>query len=339
MPIKGLSDKMRLPRKGIIRIGEKDEKRGFPKAVDHFISPPEVQAIYGAAPKELAVRFPFETVEENYEETLKAYKSGGKLFCKGDGEKANRSDGQGGMLEIDCPYHDCEFFKRKECKAIGVLTFILPEVSISGAYQIWTSSLHSMGNIRATLTQMKRLFGKLSTIPMIVKVTMVKKNPWVKDKAGNKKQVTVEVPIISVECNLPLEEVKYLASLPAKSLDADTYPEDLHGAGSHVDDIPVEEGSVVDIESGEVIETVSEVTINPVAKDFLELSKYIEDNTGFNMIEKFMTVPNGDGGVRRPTIEMIKGWSSSSEIAYLAKTINAIKAEYGVTGGEYATKS
>ena len=41
MPIKGLTERVRVPRLGKIRIGEKTDK-GYPRSLDHFECPDEV---------------------------------------------------------------------------------------------------------------------------------------------------------------------------------------------------------------------------------------------------------------------------------------------------------
>jgi len=54
--IEGLSDRRRLPRLGIIRLGIKaiSEKTGneYPKEVPYFVAPDEVRSIYGEQPTE-----------------------------------------------------------------------------------------------------------------------------------------------------------------------------------------------------------------------------------------------------------------------------------------------
>ena len=60
-PIKGISDRPRLPRLGKIRLGIKVEEEGkkpYPRAVDYFVCPPEVQAVLGEKPRSLPIAFP-----------------------------------------------------------------------------------------------------------------------------------------------------------------------------------------------------------------------------------------------------------------------------------------
>ena len=65
MPIKGVTDIVRMPRLGKIHLGVKVEgdRSTYPRAVDYFVCPPEVVAIHGEKPKELDVMFPNEDDE------------------------------------------------------------------------------------------------------------------------------------------------------------------------------------------------------------------------------------------------------------------------------------
>ena len=68
MSIKGVSDIRRLPRLGKIRLGIKEtsSKTGneYPKSVDYFVCPLEVQAVYGEKPRMLDIVFPAEDIED-----------------------------------------------------------------------------------------------------------------------------------------------------------------------------------------------------------------------------------------------------------------------------------
>ena len=63
MPIKGISEVRRLPRLGKIRLGIKvqgDKKNPYPRAVDYFVVPEEIQPCVGEKPKKLSIMFPVE---------------------------------------------------------------------------------------------------------------------------------------------------------------------------------------------------------------------------------------------------------------------------------------
>ncbi|MDI6825475.1 MAG: hypothetical protein QME87_14175, partial [Bacillota bacterium] len=102
MPIKGWKV-VRLPRCGKIALGRRDEQ-GLPRAVDYFITPPEVQTVYEALYKregreceyddegtlkirELDIMIPVDDEDTFAPYWLKRY-GGMSLICRGDGETA-----------------------------------------------------------------------------------------------------------------------------------------------------------------------------------------------------------------------------------------------------------
>lgn len=91
--IKGVSDLRRLPRLGKIRLGIKQRSRSgqeHPVELGYFVSPPEVQKVYGEQPKELLIMFPVEDVTQIFPQAYKWYGANAGLKCKGDGETAIR---------------------------------------------------------------------------------------------------------------------------------------------------------------------------------------------------------------------------------------------------------
>ena len=93
MAIKGLSDVVRLPRLGKIRLGERVVNEGgkeYPRATEHFVAPPEVQAVYGAAPTSLEIMFPVEDQGVFASQFYRSYSRSRGLVCKGDGDRAAR---------------------------------------------------------------------------------------------------------------------------------------------------------------------------------------------------------------------------------------------------------
>ena len=93
MAIKGLSDVVRLPRLGKIRLGERVVNEGgkeYPRATEHFVAPPEVQAVYGAAPTSLEIMFPVEDQGVFASQFYRSYSRTRGLVCKGDGDRAAR---------------------------------------------------------------------------------------------------------------------------------------------------------------------------------------------------------------------------------------------------------
>lgn len=209
--IKGLSDIRRLPRLGKIRLGIKLQKKypdtgkvvEYPKEVDYFVCPPEVQAVYGERPKALEVMFPPADETRFFPQQYKAYVHQG-LRCRGDGELALRraadlvwtrkSDGAvlddarnriaqalpegvsaadaikaldpNDLIEIKCP---CPLLEDGTCRRQGVLFVILPKISMGGVYQITTGSFHNIVAINSIVDWLRGLFeGQCELIPFIL---------------------------------------------------------------------------------------------------------------------------------------------------------------------------
>ena len=173
--IVGLSTTMRMPRLGKIRLGIKAKTaKGveYPKDVDYFVCPPEVQEVYGPMPKELDVLIPSTDPALYFPQALKWYK-GARLVCKGNGETATRIDtATGNMFEMACP---CEHLKdpqtnpKGECTARANLMVILPKVSMGGAYQIDTGSNNNIINLNSTMNWIMSMIGRVAWVPLTLK--------------------------------------------------------------------------------------------------------------------------------------------------------------------------
>lgn len=95
MPIDNLSEIRRLPRLGIIRLGEKAESangKAYPKKLEYFNlkDAPGVAAVFGEKPKTIEIMLPHEDAEVFFPQWRKAYGKSTGLFCKGDGKNASR---------------------------------------------------------------------------------------------------------------------------------------------------------------------------------------------------------------------------------------------------------
>src|SRR3990167_8173196 len=89
MPIKNLSDVVRLPRIGKIHLGTRDPERGFPRKSEFFVFPPDhsdykkLVKLYGEKPKELPILIPVEEDEVWCTQYYRAYNQTYGLVCKG----------------------------------------------------------------------------------------------------------------------------------------------------------------------------------------------------------------------------------------------------------------
>ena len=216
--IPGISNVRRLPRLGVIRLGEKaisSKGSPYPKALDHFNfkDAPAVAAVYGENCKELDIMFPVEDQDVFFDQSLKAYRKSG-LFCRcSDGQTATRvrlglSDGKGTpvpagkpydpvgedylsktgedveighMFEMPCAYQECEFFKRDLCKGIGRMMFLLPKVPQFGCWQITTSSWNTMVSVNNYIHAIRAAAGRISMIPL--KLRLIPQQAQVEGKA------------------------------------------------------------------------------------------------------------------------------------------------------------
>ena len=185
MPIKGITDRLRLPRVGKIRLGikvttknKKGEDVTYPKATDYFVWPepdaPGGQHLaqlieeYGAKPNELKVVLPLDDEELIAPQWYKCYSRTRGLICRGDGENATRvvdtttgylpgKDTTGTkMVPMLCAGRECpEYGGKIGCGEVMNLQVMLPNISGLGVWQIDTGSIHSIRNINDNLAMLR----------------------------------------------------------------------------------------------------------------------------------------------------------------------------------------
>ncbi len=185
MPIKDLSDAVRLPRLGKIHLGTRHPEKGYPMKADHFVFPKDhpdydkLVEMFGQEPKQLKVLIPVEDEEAWASQYYKSYNQTYGLVCKGDGVTAMRmidiktrklpvsnAVGTVSLEEMPCLGTDCPEYKEKKCKEVMNLRFILPEIPGLGVWQIDTGSKNSILNINSCAEIIKRAFGRISMIPL-----------------------------------------------------------------------------------------------------------------------------------------------------------------------------
>ncbi len=187
MPIKGLSETVRLPRLGKIHLGIKAKSKTgveHPQKTDYFVFPKDhsdyeaLVKIFGEKPKELRILIPVEDEEQWATQYYKAYDRTHGLVCKGDGESATRMvDTKTGDLtskdtttvalkEMTCAGKACPEYKAKKCQEVMNLRFILPEVPGLGVWQIDTGSINSILNINACAKMIRGTFGRITLVPL-----------------------------------------------------------------------------------------------------------------------------------------------------------------------------
>lgn len=159
----------RLPRLGKIRLGIKAKNAAgveYPKEVDYFVVPDEVQRVYGAKPLSLGMIFPTNDDTQIYTQFYASYGSNGKIKCRGDGNKAERRDEKGDFFGVPCPGPAaCDFAKQHGCSARYILQGFLPKVSMSGIYELNTGSITGDINIRSGFGLSLMLFNRIRGVP------------------------------------------------------------------------------------------------------------------------------------------------------------------------------
>ncbi len=232
-PIKGLSETRRLPRLGKIHLGIKKTKvvNGreveYPSAVDYFVFPEdnplydELIKVFEKKPKELRILIPLDDEERWASQYYRCYSRTRGLICKGDGETAirmvdmrtgalaNRDSTEVVMKEVPCQGRDCPDYE-EQCREIMNLQFLLPEVPGLGVWQIDTSSINSIRNINSAAELVKRIYGRVSMIPLLLTIEPQE----VQDSEGKKRIVK----ILNLRTNRTLLEMMETITKPTPEM-------------------------------------------------------------------------------------------------------------------------
>ena len=220
MPIKGVTEVIRLPRLGKIRLGikrETDDGVPYPLPTDYFVCPEEVQKIFGEKPKELRVMFPTEDETQWASQYLRCYSATRALICRGDGLVAvSRADvhssNQAGqesesteLREVTCNPAKCVYYQQGPCRRVMNLQFLLPDCPGLGVYQLDTSSVYSMVRVNSALKLIRGVCGRLSMIPLSLRLVEQEVRP-----EGIKKTVRV----LNLSARYSLAEIQRYAQMP-----------------------------------------------------------------------------------------------------------------------------
>ena len=183
MPIKNLTEQLRMPRLGKIHLGVKKlTAKGveYPTATDYFVCPDEVKKVYGDKPKQLPIMIPTEDSEYWASQYYRAYSQTRGLICRGDGEIYHR------MVDIEtkeiagkdtknvawvagvCAGQDCPIYQDKKCSEMMCLQFMLPDVPGVGVWQVDTGSINSIRNINSEAHLIRQLCGHISMLPLLL---------------------------------------------------------------------------------------------------------------------------------------------------------------------------
>jgi len=246
MPVRGLTDRRRLPRIGKVRLGYRDEK-GVPHALDHFCvrednstSGSAVEAfleVYKTEPRELDIMLPTDDVEDWCDPYYRMFSQSWKAVCRGDGETAEakwdpnqdgpRPEGVDGGTwankhsqtwvprTIPCMAERCPMQQgdRPQCRLSLNFFFLLPKVRGIGAWQLDTRSIHGVRALLDSVALIRSVTGgRIRGLPLQLRLVPREVAP------PNVKKKTVHV----LELSLPgftLEDLLRAAqSLPEKAL-------------------------------------------------------------------------------------------------------------------------
>lgn len=215
-PIKGISEIIRLPRLGKIRLGikrEGDDGNPYPVPTDYFVCPDEVRQVFGDKPKELRIMFPTENSEQWASQYLRCYSTSNELICRGDGETAMSRidktiaeiDSNSGLKEIICNPNSCSYYQSGRCRRVMNLQFLLPDCPGFGVYQLDTTSYHSMKNINSALAFIRGICQRVSMIPLSLQLVEQDVAPegWLKTAY-----------VLSLTCPYSVAEVQRYAMVP-----------------------------------------------------------------------------------------------------------------------------
>jgi hypothetical protein len=215
-PIKGVSEIIRLPRLGKIRLGTKTENGEGCTCLlpaDHFICPDEVKKVFGEKPRELPIMFPTENSEQWASQYFRLYSASGKLVCRGDGETAlvmighenEAGRGLGDLEEIECDPRMCHYYRAGDCRRVMNLQFLLPDCPGFGVYQLDTGSYHSMLNINSMLELTRNICGRVSLIPLSLQLVEQEIEP---------EDFPNTVHVLNLACRYSLAEMQRIAQGP-----------------------------------------------------------------------------------------------------------------------------
>jgi hypothetical protein len=231
MPIKDLKGIARIPRLGKIRLGVKDvsSKTGkeYPTAVDYFVCPEEIKAVYGEKPKRLNIAFHSDDIEEIFPQYYKRYGKSTGLVCRGDGEIATALNAETGEFEeVGCDGTECDYYKKSQCKRIGNLHFMVLGVNRFGVYQLDTSSINTILNINGSIEYAKKMTGgRLNCLPFILDVVPQEVSPDGKKKTVYVLRLEADIPKMMKAIDSKPSAL-FIAS-PVKGIEEDLHERDI----------------------------------------------------------------------------------------------------------------
>jgi len=243
MPIKGVTGVIRLYRLGKIKLGIKKENESgaiYPCQTDHFVCPEEVRKVFGEKPKELRIMFPTEDSSQWASQYLRYYSASRGLICRGDsetavakidthtGEIAVKESTETEMREITCSPGKCGYYQLGRCRRVMNLQFLLPDCPGFGVYQLDTSSFYSIVNVNSGLELVQGSCGRVSMIPLSLKLVEQEVQPEGKKKTVRVLSLTAPYSIVEIQryAQVPPGQVLLLPP-PDNEAPDDLFPDEI----------------------------------------------------------------------------------------------------------------
>jgi len=341
--IENVSDIRRLTTVGKIRLGIKvskmvgtgknKKKVEYPKEVDYFVCPPEVEAKYGKKPKALDIFIPINDLNVIFPQAYKWYVKSG-LMCIGNGIKAKRKDDKSAWNEMECP---CSNLKTKDnpkgvCTKVANFRFILHKVNAGAVYQIDTGSIHSIIDIQSGLEVAAELFysatghRRFNMIPLILK--RVERETHGSGRKETHYTMVVELGMTVDELNQSGQNPRFIQGGDMKFLlDAPTLKEAKIEIFDDAEDIPTEFEPVTEEEQKKIDDAAKEkkaskrvvepVVVDPLKMTREKLMEYLKNECGkrylkpeYDKIKKDMF---GNTVVSKITLKMFQDLYSKLE--------------------------
>ena len=241
---------------GKIRLGIKVtglNGREYPKAVDYFVCPPEVQAVYGEQPTALDILLPVDNADLIASTWYKAYSASRGLVCRGDGIAANRlidsshktvESGTGVLtgpiasrdapstemaLGITCPGRACPYYESKRCRELMSLQFLMPTVPGLGVWQLDTSSYHSILNIYNGMELVRGIFGTAAMIPLKLSLEPLEVSPEGRRKTVRVLYLRSDATLAQIAESMAKPLVPSLMPEPDEEREGLLFPDDFDG--------------------------------------------------------------------------------------------------------------
>jgi hypothetical protein len=211
-PIRGISEVIRLPRLGKIRLGVKKEADGtlYPEPTDYFVCPEEVKKVFGEKPRKLRIMFPTNDPAQWASQYLRCYSESNRLVCRGNGKTAvarviGINDTE--LREKQCIPMNCSAYQQEMCRPVMNLQFLIPQCPGFGVYQLDTGSYHSMVNINSSLELIHTICNRFALIPLTLKLVQKEVQP-----EGQSKTAWV----LSILPTYSLTETQHYAQMPTE---------------------------------------------------------------------------------------------------------------------------